>query len=97
MAVAVFVHWSGVTQDQYDKASKVADWEGNTPDGGLFHVSSFDERGAHIFDLWESAEHFQRFIAERIAPNAQQIGLEGQPEIEIRPAYSMFNPGIDRR
>ncbi|MBI4492410.1 MAG: hypothetical protein HY690_06415 [Chloroflexi bacterium] len=85
--------WRGVTPEQYDAARKLVDWEGDPPAGGIYHVASFSNQGLHVTDVWESAEAFQRFVDTRLMPGVQQIGIQGQPQVDIRPAHAVFAPG----
>ena len=92
MAIVMNMRWSGVTKDQYDQALKVVDWEGNAPAGGKYHVASFDNEGLRVTDVWESAEDFNRFVEQRLMPGVQQIGIEGQPQVEITEVHRIFAP-----
>lgn len=93
MAVVMNMVWRGVTPEQYEAARKLVNWEGDPPPGALYHVASFDQQAAYVTDVWESAEQFQRFADSRLMPGVQQLGIQGQPEVEIRPAHAIFTPG----
>lgn len=95
MSVVMIMRWDGVTKEQYEEARKVVNWEGNPPVGGMFHVAAFDNNGLRITDVWESAQDFQRFADERLTPGVQQIGISGQPVIEIYPAHAIFAPAYE--
>ena len=62
------------------------------PDGAMYHVASFDDGGIWVTDVWESAEHFQRFVDSRLMPGVQAVGIAGEPEVTIRPIYAIFAP-----
>ncbi len=94
MAVAMFMVWEGVTPEQYDRARELVDWEGDVPDGAIFHVSAFSPSGLRVTDIWESAEDFQRFVDARLMPGVRQLGIEGQPEVEIYSVHRMFAPAL---
>jgi hypothetical protein len=94
MAVMMIMKWDGVSPDQYEQARKVVNWEGDWPKGAKFHVASFGEGALHVTDVWESAEDFQRFVDERLTPGVQQVGIQGQPDVQIYPMHATFNPGI---
>jgi hypothetical protein len=96
MAVGMFMDWSGVTPEQYDAVRGTVNWEGDTPAGALFHVATFDGEGAHIFDMWESAEDFQRFVEGRLTPGTQAAGLEGEPQVRIFDIHATFTPAFER-
>jgi hypothetical protein len=94
MPTALFLRWDGVTVEQYEEIRGLANWEGDLPDGALFHLAAFTDDGMRIFDLWESAEAFQAFFQARVLPAVQQVGLESQPEVELLPAHATFTPGF---
>jgi hypothetical protein len=95
MAVGMFMDWSGVTPEQYDEVRGSVDWEGDTPTGALFHAATFDQQGAHIFDMWESAADFQRFVEERLTPGTQAAGLVGEPQVRIFEIHATFTPAFE--
>jgi hypothetical protein len=45
-----------------------------------------------VFDLWESGDHFNRFVAERLMPAVREIGIEGDPEVTLCEVHRMFAP-----
>lgn len=97
MAVAMLMVWPGVTPEQYDAVRELVGWERDPAPGGLFHVAGFDEHGLHVTDVWESAEAFQAFATDRLMPGVAQLGLAGQPQIEIVPVHRLFTPGYAPR
>jgi hypothetical protein len=96
MAVAMMMRWAGVTSEQYDAVRKIVDWEGNPAPGGLFHVAGFDDAGLHVTDIWERSEDFQAFVADRLMPGVKQVGIPGEPMVEIVPVHALFAPAFKR-
>jgi hypothetical protein len=96
MPVMMNMQWDGVTAAQYDQVRKIVDWEGKVAEGGLFHVAAFGPNGMRITDLWETAEHFNRFVEKRLMPVVQELGIPGQPRVEILPAHAIFTPAYRR-
>ena len=94
MPVVMLMEWDGVTLEQYDSARALIDWEGNTPDGALFHVATSDGKALRVTDLWASAEDFQRFVETRLMPGVAQLGIQGEPRVELYPAHQIFTPGF---
>jgi hypothetical protein len=92
MAVVMSMRWVGVTPEQYEEARKRVDWEGNRPQGGNFHVSSFDDDALYVTDIWDSPELFQRFVDSRLMPAIQEIGIQGEPEVSFRPVHAIYAP-----
>jgi hypothetical protein len=65
----------------YDAIQERLDTRNNPPDGGLFHSAGFDEEAGvfRIFDVWETREHAQRFIDERVMPIVNEV-TAGRPD-----------------
>ena len=96
MSVVMVMDWAGATPEQYEKARKLVNWEGNVPGGAQFHVTAFDDRGLRVIDIWDSAEAFQAFVDERLMPGVQEVGIEGQPNVQILPTHAIFAPAYER-
>jgi hypothetical protein len=94
MAVMMQMEWDGVTASQYDQALKLVNWEGDIPSGAMFHVAAITENGLRVVDVWESAEAFQTFVDTRLMPGVQQIGIQGQPRVELFPVHRLFAPAF---
>ena len=97
MAVMMMMDWSGVTREQYDSVRKIVNFEGDAPKGGLFHVAAFTDKGLQVTDVWERAEDFQAFVEQRLMPGVQKAGIQGEPRVQILPAYNVFTPGYVRK
>jgi hypothetical protein len=96
MAVMMLMEWEGVTPDQYEALRKLTNFEGNVAPGGRFHIAGFDGRGIRVCDVWERAEDFQTFTEKRLMPAVQQLGIKGEPKVQILPAHNIFAPGYQR-
>jgi hypothetical protein len=69
---------------------------GEVPAGARFHVIGFEGAAARVADVWDSAEDYQRFVDERLMPGVKQVGIEGEPQVEIFPTHAIFAPAYDR-
>jgi hypothetical protein len=47
----------------------------DSPEGGIMHTAGFDEDAGvfRIFDVWETREHGERFLRERLQPIIQDL------------------------
>jgi hypothetical protein len=80
------MHWPEATRELYEQLRAEVDWAGMRPLGANLHMSAFDDAGGlHVVDHWDSAEQFQTFIQEKIAPAAQAAGVTTQPQVAIFP------------
>jgi hypothetical protein len=64
--------------DGKDRLESPADWP---VEGLLAHVAGQGENGFRVVDVWESEDAFRRF-GETLMPILQEIGVEGQPEVD---------------
>lgn len=96
MPVLMVMEWDGVTPEQYEAARELVKWETDVAPGGLFHVAAFGEKGLRVVDVWESAEQFQSFVQTRLMPGVKQVGLEGEPKVQIYPVHRLFSPAYKR-
>lgn len=85
--------WAGVNPQQYDQVRELVKWEEDKPQGGMFHIAYFDNEGLRVTDVWKTKEDFDNFVNNRLMPGVKQLGIEGQPEVEIHPAHAVFAPG----
>jgi hypothetical protein len=92
MPTVMTMHWSEVSKEQYDRARREVNWEGQPAEGGKFHVAWFGSDGLHVVDVWESPQHFQRFAESRLMPVVQKIGIKSQPKVEFSETHAVFNP-----
>lgn len=93
MAVVVLMHWPEIGLEQYEEARGMVDWEGDVPDGAVFHVAWLADDGFRVVDVWESAEQFDRFVNERLMPVvAGEMGVTSQPAVTVAPAHAVFKP-----
>jgi len=89
MAIGVYFNFEGTTVEQYDDAcrrlndgqlmTKLSDWPGG---GCLEHAAWQEQSGAlNVFDVWESAEAFQRF-GETLMPILAEVGIpQAEPHV----------------
>jgi hypothetical protein len=94
MATIMMMHWPEVTKAIYEAARKEVNWEGDPAPGGKFHASWFANDGLHVMDVWESPQHFQRFVETRLGPVTQKLGLKTQPKVEFAEAHAVFVPNV---
>jgi len=59
----------------YDTINERLNTRNDPPEGGIVHTAGFDEDAGvfRIFDVWETREHGERFIRERLTPLVQEL------------------------
>lgn len=97
MAIMAIMRSSGFTRDQYDALRPKVQWEQHYPDGAIFHSCAIDPNGeVRVVDVWESAQQFEAFFKNRLAPVMQELDLP-LPQMDV---YTVHNldafPGIEQ-
>ena len=84
--LAIFT--GNVSKSQYEALRKEANWEGEQPEGYVFHAASFDDSDRiHVADVWESVESMNAFVG-RLRPVLKKLGI-AQPEVAVYPAHNI--------
>lgn len=96
MRVLMLMKWDGITSDEYEEIRKEVDWEGNIPDGAVFHVAAFGNNAGHVTDIWESEDEMNSFIQNRLMPAVMKMGITTQPNVETFPVHAIFVPALQR-
>jgi hypothetical protein len=60
----------------------------DAPDGLLMHTAGPSEDGWYVYDVWQSKEHFDRFVHDRLMPALQEMGA---PPGEPPQTYEIYN------
>src|SRR5215212_4704214 len=96
MAVMMQMTWEGIGAEEYEAARKPVNWEGDVPPGAMFHVVAVTDNGVRVTDVWESAESFDAFVRDRLMPGVQELGIPGEPQVQILYAPRLFAPASAR-
>ena len=92
MAIVWMLEWDGITPEQYDAIREAVDWEGNVPDGLIFHVAAFSNKGLVLTEVWESPDHVQPFMDDRYLPAIKDMGIQSMPRVDLYPVHRQFAP-----
>lgn len=90
MAVAMFMHWPGVTAGEYDTLMARLGLDASPAAGGVLHVAAFGEDGLEICDIWQTEQAFHGFLEHRLLPVARELDLPGEPEIRFQPLHNLY-------
>jgi hypothetical protein len=89
MAVVVIQEFEA-TVEQYDQVNEKLG--GDIPEGGIVHTGIDLGNGKmKIVDVWESAEHFQKFVQEKLIPAIAEVDPDAPqaPEPEIYEVHDL--------
>ena len=89
MAIAIYFHPQSMSSAQYDEAIKRLDAAGvGNPPGRLHHSAFGPPEQMMVYDVWDSAESFEKF-GQTLMPILGEIGIDpGQPA--IMPLHNMI-------
>ncbi len=90
MAVAMFMHWPGMTSDQYDAVMARLDLDANPAAGSVLHLATVTEEGLEVCDVWQTEQAFHSFLEHRFVPVANTLEIEGVPEIRVVPLHNLY-------
>jgi hypothetical protein len=94
MAVAIVQDW---VEEETDRSTTNYDaiheriMQGGPIEGFLVHTAGFTGRGFRIFEVWETREHFDRFVEERFMPILKEVATADsrQPELTVYDLYQL--------
>jgi hypothetical protein len=91
MAVGMLLAGPGVSRESYRALTEKMFGnfpmrEDQSPDGLLIHTAGDSDQGWYVYDVWESKEHFQRFVDAQLGQAMAELGV-GESE---RPQPQFF-------
>lgn len=94
MAVRLQLDFNNLGLDDYDATCRALNFPADWPDGLLAHGSAEVEGRLRVVDVWESRQHFDRFVQERLqAAMGQAVGDRAeQPQITETGLHSFHTP-----
>jgi hypothetical protein len=95
MAVAMFMHWPGITARQYDAVMARLELDANPAAGGVLHVAALTDEGLEVCDIWQTEQAFKGFLENRLLPVAQELELQGEPQVRLIPLRNLYAADAD--
>jgi len=81
MAYLITHFWPGATMEQYNATIAVVHPPGGLPEGQVYHAAGAADGGVLIAAVWESKEHFDRFLNDKLLASMPiEGGFSGQPQ-----------------
>jgi hypothetical protein len=90
MAVAMFMHWPGMTADQYDAVMARLGLDANPAAGSVFHLAASTDEGLEVCEVWQTEQAFQGFLQQRLLPVVGELEITGEPEIELVQLHNLY-------
>jgi hypothetical protein len=92
MAVVVHGVLLGMTKEQYDQLRDEVGWLERAPDGGIVHLTWWEDGDCHTTDAWESEAAFEAFGQDRLGPAMAKLGLDVEVQPTFYPAHEVYAP-----
>ncbi|HEX2393231.1 MAG TPA: hypothetical protein VHI77_09960 [Solirubrobacterales bacterium] len=95
MAVGLRMMFQGGTAEQYDTVNGHIRADEDPPEGLIFHVAGPIEGGWGVADVWESRDHFDRFLEGRLGPAIAELGdraPQSPPDIQEFQVHHYLRP-----
>ena len=94
MAVGMLLAGEGITEDSYRQLTEAMFGtfpmpEADAPEGLLLHTAGESDQGWYVYDVWESKEHFQRFIDSKLGPAMAASGAAAEPHPQFFPVATL--------
>ena len=89
MAIGIYFHPQSMSATQYDDIMKRLDAAGaGNPPGRLHHSAFGPAEQLMVYDVWDSAESFEKF-GETLMPILAEVGINpGEPQ--VMPLHNMI-------
>jgi hypothetical protein len=95
MAVGVFIRYTGVSVREYDGLMARFGFDASPPIGEILHVAAEASDHLDVFEVWQTAEAAEMFIAERLRPALAELDTGGDVDYRIAPLHNVFAPDIE--
>jgi hypothetical protein len=69
--------------------------QNDPPDGLIIHAITESEDGIRVVDIWESPEHYARFVAERLTPATDKVMEAHHFLMPAPPPHPVFAEAFD--
>jgi hypothetical protein len=100
MAIGILLDIPGGTQEQYEEINQRAFGDTKGPseplDGLIIHTAGATSTGWRIFDVWETKDHFERFMNETIMPAMEGMDVQEIPP-DIYELTTVLGAGVPAR
>lgn len=95
MAVAMFVHFPGLSSERYSELMSRLDLDVNPAAGAILHVAAEAVDGVNVVDLWQTKEAAEAFVQQRLDPVLAELGIRADVSIDVAQLHNVFAPDLD--
>ena len=92
MPVGMLQTLQGVTKEQYEQVNEKMFGQSpppanQAPEGLIVHSAGPAQGGWYIYDIWESKDHFNRFMEAQVMPAAREVMGDTPPPPGSEPQF----------
>jgi hypothetical protein len=95
MSVITTLDITDMTPEEYRAVLDLMGVETQPADGIYLHLTTTMSFGYRVVELWDRKEGFDEFLAKRLAPATQELGIERETEITVTPLHNLFAPRLE--
>ena len=95
VAVALFMHFPGLSREEYELLMADLELDANPPLGEILHVAADAPNGINVVDLWQTREAAYAFVEHRLRPTLRERNVNVELTIDVLPLRNVFAPDIE--
>ncbi len=95
MAVAVFMHFPGLSREEYERLMADLELDANPALGEILHVAADAPDGINVVDIWQTGEAATAFVEHRLRPTLRERNVDVELSVDVLPLRNLFAPDID--
>lgn len=94
MPVVTTLDISGLTAAEYRAILDHMGVETRPAAGIYLHLTTPTDFGYLVIEVWDRREGFDEFVATRLTPAAQALGIQRPTAITVNPLHNVFAPRL---
>jgi hypothetical protein len=95
MTVVTTLDVHGLSPEEYRRVMDQLGVERRPEPGIYLHATITTDFGYRVVEIWDRKEGFENFLARRLAPAMQALGIDRKTEITITPLHNFFAPRLE--
>ena len=94
MTVVTTIDVYGMSPEEYRTVMDELGVEGRPEAGIYLHATITTDFGYRVVEIWDRRDGFEDFLARRLAPAMQALGIDRKTEITVTPLHNFFTPRL---
>src|ERR1044071_178263 len=97
MAFLWIMEWAGITPEKYDEIRSALEWDAQPPRGLYVHAAGFDDKGLVLTEVWQSPDHVQVYMDDRLLPVVRKLGIHTNPRVDLYQTHYVYLPDAEHQ